>query len=118
MWLCLNDAFFSIVDPGDAAPPGSNGTCLLVRARIKGDLERYFPEAEILEDAGTDYRYRVIIKRAYVYELVTDSVTKINYTNFKDSVDSNTLLDLYHQFWDAAWSVQEKLRNALPTKRI
>ena len=42
MWLCLNDAFLSIV-----ALPGHPDE-LLVRARIAGDIERLFPAAQVI----------------------------------------------------------------------
>ena len=33
-----------------------------MRARVKGDVERVFPNAETFEDLNADYRYRALIK--------------------------------------------------------
>ena len=55
MWLCLNNAFLSIVDK-DCAPDE-----LLVRARRDGDIERVFPKAEVEVTLGNDYRCRARI---------------------------------------------------------
>ena len=34
---------------------------LLVRARIKGDIEKIFPEADVFEDDSADYKYLSLI---------------------------------------------------------
>ena len=44
MWIQFNNAFLSIVENRD------NKLELLVRARIKGDIEKIFPEADVFED--------------------------------------------------------------------
>ena len=41
MWIQFNNAFLSIVENRD------NKLELLVRARIKGDIEKIFPEADV-----------------------------------------------------------------------
>lgn len=52
MWIFLNDSFLSIVQkPGDRDH-------ITVRARLRGDIEAVFPDAAVIEGAGTDYRFR------------------------------------------------------------
>lgn len=49
MWLFLDRSFLSIVDKGDPS-----GQTLVVRARQRGDIEAVFPDAQVIEGAGTD----------------------------------------------------------------
>ena len=55
MWVQFNNAFLSIVENRD------NKLELLVRARIKGDIEKIFPEADVFEDDSVEIiKYRVL----------------------------------------------------------
>ena len=58
MWIQFNNAFLSIVENRD------NKLELLVRARIKGDIEKIFPEVEVFENDSADYKYRALISKA------------------------------------------------------
>ena len=60
MWIQFNNAFLSIVENRD------NKLELLVRARIKGDIEKIFPEADVFEDDSADYKYRAFISKVKV----------------------------------------------------
>ena len=55
MWIQFNNAFLSIVENR------GNKLELLVRARIKGDIEKIFPEADVFADDSADYKYRAFI---------------------------------------------------------
>lgn len=101
MWICLNNAFFSIVDtklPGDK---------LLVRARRKGDIERVFPGAKVTRSPGRDYLYRAPISREAVALTIADQVRSIAYDNFKNSVRDDKLHSAYSGFWGIMSRVQE-----------
>ena len=50
MWIQLNNAFLSIVENRKKT------TELLVRARVRGDIEKVFPEADVFEDNNADYK--------------------------------------------------------------
>ena len=80
MWIQFNNAFLSIVENRE------NTTELLVRGRVKGDIEKVFPEADVFEDNNADYKYRAFISKAIVAEKIMLKVTEINYDNFKNSV--------------------------------
>ena len=77
------------------------GDTLLVRARIDGDIERVFPAADVIEGAGTDYRYRARVSRAEVTQAMTDAVEAIDYGNFKNSIPkySKDRHDAYMSVW-------------------
>ena len=76
MWIQFNNAFLSIVENRD------NKLELLVRARVKGDIEKIFPEADVFEDDSADYKYRAFISKAKVAARMMLKMTEINYDNF------------------------------------
>ncbi len=76
MWVFLSDVFVSIVAP----KPDSGidpSQFLIVRARVKGDIERLFPGAKVMVDAGTDYRFRAIVLASTVARTMADAVHAI-----------------------------------------
>lgn len=101
MWVFLNDAFLSIV-----ADPHSDK--LLVRARLPGDIEQTFPEAEVIEGAGTDYRFRAWINREAVADTLHQQVLRIDYNNFKASVKDHSRHDTYMDVWEVMYRAQKQ----------
>lgn len=94
MWVCLNDAFFSIVDK-ECGPDE-----LLVRARRPGDIERVFPGAKVKKSPGTDYLFRAVLPRSAVAHAISSEVMAVGYSNFKNSVRDPKLHDAYAAFWN------------------
>ena len=93
MWIQFNNAFLSIVENRD------NKLELLVRARIKGDIEKIFPEADVFEDYSADYKYRAFISKTKVAARMMLKMTEINYENFKNSVKEITRKNAYSNVW-------------------
>lgn len=93
MWICLNDAFFSIV-----TAPGQPDH-LLVRARRQGDLQRVFPGHAVQRTPGRDYLYRATIPRMDVANALAEEVFGLAYPNFKNSVREPRLHDAYARVW-------------------
>jgi hypothetical protein len=104
MWVCLNNSFLSIVQNRN------NLEQLLVRSRRKGDIEKVFPEAKVIQEAGSDYRYRAFINRDNVANAIAREVSNIDYGNFKNSVRDHDLHDAYSDFWLIMYTLQEKER--------
>jgi hypothetical protein len=104
MWVCLNNSFLSIVQNRN------NLEQLLVRSRRKGDIEKVFPEAKVIQEAGSDYRYRAFINRDNVANAIAREVSNIDYGNFKNSVRDHDLHDAYSDFWLIMYKLQEKER--------
>ena len=77
MWLYMKNAFYSIV-----ADPDSKRK-LIVRARLAGDIERHFPQAEVREYSGTDYRYRASLPKSQVAETMRNQIAEIGYEHFQ-----------------------------------
>lgn len=107
MWLCLNNAFLSVVDKATA--PG----CLMVRARVAGHIEAVFPGAVVQRTEGNDYLFRAEIARGEVAARVAEAIMEIDYNNFKNSVKANRLHDAY----SAVWGVMGKLQPGGPYSR-
>ena len=76
---------------------------LLVRARCKGDIERVFKSAEVLEHMGTDYAYRAILPREVVQAAIMREISGIHYPNFKASVRELWRHDAYMEVWTSLW---------------
>lgn len=98
MWICLNRAFLSIVEP----ERGTNGASptLLVRARRPGDIESVFPGVKVEKRPERDYLFRALVPREAVAEAVANEVRGISYNNFKASVSNKKLHDAYAGFWN------------------
>jgi len=99
----LNNAFLSIVENRN------NKDELLVRARIEGDIERVFPEANSFQDEQADYKYRAFVLRKEVEKVIALKVTEINYGNFKDSIspEDRSRHDAYLSVWSEMYKTQK-----------
>lgn len=80
MWIFTPTSFVSIV--AHRTKPG----VLLVRARLKGDIERLFPGSKEIETPNADYRFRAEIARGRVTELVREQLTALDYDNVKAAI--------------------------------
>ena len=102
MWVLLNNAFFSIVKNRNKKNE------LLVRARIKGDIEQVFPEANTFEDKNADYRYRAFIETSIVVDKISNEIFKIDYDNFKNSIskDDFSRTIAYGNVWKELYKLQ------------
>jgi hypothetical protein len=108
MWIFQNNSFVSIVAHKDL--PGQ----LLVRSRIKGDIEKAIPSAEVFEDTAADYRYRAIVAKDVVQEAIMKSISEIDYPNFKNSIahsDGNR-----HDAYMGVWQVMARAFGAFGRK--
>lgn len=105
MWVFLNDAMFSFVqDRKDKKK-------LVCRARVRGDIEKVFPGADVKETIDSDYRFRAWLDRDVVAVAMTQEVGRIDYENFKGSIapDDKDRHDAYLGVWSAMNRLQEKL---------
>ncbi len=64
---------------------------LHIRARIAGDVERLFPEADVMETPHGDYyRFRCSVSKERVADAVARRIRAIDYTSFAEAVESRT----------------------------
>lgn len=107
MWIFLKDAFLSIVEPSGRGKYDPD-KFIMVRARIKGDIEKVFPGFKVVVDNGTDYKYRAFVLRSDVAHVMSAQVMGINYPNFKDSVGNSRRHDAYMRVWSVMADEQER----------
>jgi hypothetical protein len=107
MWVFLSDAMFSIVQPNEDRPD-----LLIVRARFENDIQKVFPRATVAVTPRSDYRYRTVVDREEVAAAMAHEVRRIDYPNFKDSVDGRDRRrhDAYLGVWTAMYRAQEEER--------
>jgi hypothetical protein len=107
MWLFTSNAMLSIVDPAPELPANA-APRLLVRARIKGDIEAVFPAAKVTCTPSRDYRFRALLPRAEVAAAIAEQVASIGYPNFKGSVHENGRHDAYLGVWGVMHREQQR----------
>lgn len=79
---------------------------LLVRARLPLDILNVFPTAKVHKTPASDYRYRAVLTRAEVAEVIAQRVRNIDYTNFKDSIHD----EVYHAACFDVWATMHRLQ--------
>lgn len=101
MWIAMNNGFVSITQPRASAVPARLKLIdpLQVRARKARHLTALFPGAEIFENVGTDYQFRVFVERTAIAERIAQVIGGLNYDNFKNSVREDALHDAYSNIW-------------------
>jgi hypothetical protein len=99
MWVLSTRGFFSAVQDGEDAGR------VLVRARVRGDLERLaeiLPHLERWHDPDADYAWRALVdRREWAYALGV-MAGEIDYRNFKDAVadrQGRTRAGVYGKVW-------------------
>ena len=103
MWVFLNNSFLSIVENRN------NKEELLVLSRVRGDIDKIFPDSNIFEMENSDYKYRSYIKKIEVSEKIREIVTNINYDNFKNSISKSE--DQRHSSYLNVWNEMRKLQS-------
>ena len=102
MWICFNDAFVSaVLDPSD-----KSDNTIMLRARNKKHLKNLLPNNKILEDVGTDYKYRTFLSKTSFANLLSERIMDLDYFNFKNSVENDRLHELYSKIWYAGMNYQ------------
>ena len=102
MWIFMNDAMLSIVE--HRGKPDH----LLVRGRIKGDIERVFPDVCAKYTPLSDYGYRADVHRDAVSSVLKTKIENISYDNFKSSVSEPDRSDAYYGVWDCMYKEQHR----------
>jgi hypothetical protein len=103
MWIYSKNAFVSVVQ--DRNDP----EVLIVRSRVKGDLEELWPDAAVEETPYADYGFRTRLGRKEVALAVAKQVMEIDYTNFKDNITDKRRKPFYLVVWHAMWEMQDAL---------
>ncbi len=103
MWVFLRDAFISVTEHE------SERRLLRVRARMRGDLDRLFPEADIAETIDRDYRFATSLPRERVAQVISLHVSKLDYGTFFEAIPNEDRKQAYIQVWGAMYEEQNRL---------
>ena len=113
MWIYTTDGAYSVVrkDWG-----------LMVRSRVKGDLEKLFPKKihhRIILTPDADYLYRILVSRDAFEEAMIKAMRRIDYFNFKDTVHKKDKrrVAYYTRIWAIMYQMQDAFRPWLPKKQ-
>lgn len=105
MWIFLKDGFFSVIEHPDSKKH------VVIRARVKGDIEKVFPEnggVEMTEDS--DYRFRAPMTKDRFASHIAQQATLINYKNFKNSINDKERREYwYEEVWNTMANMQDHL---------
>jgi hypothetical protein len=107
MWVVMNDSYISAVQDR------TNKMNLVVRARVREDLENTFPtlKEQIIESTDSDYRFRLFVTKQFFCGVMNTKIMDIDYDNFKNSVKQNWRHTAYFAIWTIMYNVQKKLYN-------
>tara|TARA_B100001094_G_scaffold201103_1_gene195107 strand:+ start:3933 stop:4262 length:330 start_codon:yes stop_codon:yes gene_type:complete len=105
MWIVMNDSYISAVQDRN------NKMNLVVRARVREDLENAFPslKQDIIESTDSDYRFRLFMSKQFLCGVMNTKIMNIDYDNFKNSVKQNWRHDAYLAIWSIMYKVQQNL---------
>lgn len=119
MWIFTVFGFYSVIEHRD------DKKLVLIRARIKGDLERlrdrYFKTekgevrlGEITCTPAADYPYRALAWKDEFAQAMMHMAEDVNYTNFKSAVSKESSWerhDLYMKVWSIMKGAESILRD-------
>jgi len=111
MWIFTKHGFYSVVKKGCADDE------LLVRSRQKADLinlgKKLGIKIQIRDGAGSDYRYRSVLKKVDLAKYLAETVSELDYSNFKDTVPKRDFLrqEAYLRCWEALLDWQQSSQN-------
>jgi hypothetical protein len=98
MWIFTDTSFVSIVRPKNGK--GRKDT-LVVRGRVKGDIEALFPKAKVRVTPARDYLYRALISRKVVAEVLAKKIMDIDYDNYKYAITDKA--EARHDAYLSVW---------------
>jgi hypothetical protein len=103
VWIFHPDGFCSVVI--DRQRPGN----LHCRGRVKGDLEKLFPEfkKDVTVSPERDYRFRLSVPRTYVAQKMREAVEFIDYDNFKHACPPDRQSP-YLRVWNVMFNLQDE----------
>lgn len=108
MWIASKDGFVSIVQNRDLMDT------LMVRARVKKDLLSLFAEERIVETPEADYRFRVLVPKREMANMLAERIMDINYPNFKSEIvgiqEQRDKLSAYHDIWSVMWNYGKQVK--------
>lgn len=111
MWIYTNKGMVSVVEHREMK------THLLLRARHPSHIKAFIgtvENIEIFELDDADYRYRALITRIDFQRMMLDSISKITYPDFKESIPKTNEGNI---FYNACYKAWHAMNNAFPNEK-
>lgn len=112
MWLITTSGFLSIVRNLNSTRPDD---ALLVRGRVRADLERFADFAAgqgarptVVESPDADYGFRLTTSREVLAAFVAERVAALDYPNFKSEIYKTD--PVREKVYEDAWAVLHGLK--------
>jgi len=100
VWIFTVQGFIAVSQDGDS---GQIAVC----ARRLDHIKALFPDAEITESDGSDYKYRATVAPEQLADMLRQQVERINYPHFADALAD-------HAYYDACQIVADAMRRLQP----
>lgn len=101
MWIFNNDSFVSVVEDW------ADSSMVYVRARRQIDIINFVGDLdipyEIKHTPKNDYHYRIHLSKNMLSKVLLDQASRIDYSNFKDSIDDNDLHHFAAETWNSGY---------------
>ena len=101
MWIFLQDSFVTI------SQDANQRDRFMIRARVAGDIEKYFPKAEVIVMDDADFRFRAFVAKRRVIEVMSRAIAGIEYTSFKSGIKDRCRKWFYNQVWSIMADMQD-----------
>jgi hypothetical protein len=109
MWIFAKHGFLSLVQHENCPYH------LLVRGRVSGDIQNFFPAAQVQRTEKRDYLFRAVLSKEQVAKRIALAVADIDYcgalgTSFKASITDKRRAPYYLNVWDTMAEMQDRLK--------
>ena len=101
MWIFLQDSFVTI------SQDANQRDRFMIRARVAGDIEKFFPKAQVIRMDDADFLFRAFIPKQRVIEVLSSAIGNIEYTSFKGGVKDKCRAWYYAQVWAIMADMQD-----------
>lgn len=111
MWIFMQDAFLSVTEHE------SEPRLYVIGARVRGDIEHVFPEADVIEAVDGDYRFCTSLPRDRVVQAISLRLGKIKYPMFHTMISDAERKAAYINVWGAMYDEQQRLYGPPPADK-
>jgi hypothetical protein len=101
MWIFTQDSFLTVSQDRNRRDQ------FMVRARVAGDIEKYFPEAEVIRTHDADFLFRAFIEKDRVVEVLSRAIGNIDYMSFKGGIKNPARKWFYERIWSVTCGMQD-----------
>jgi hypothetical protein len=102
MWIFTKHGFISV------SQHKKEEEQFMIKSRVRTPLDILWPESKISILPEADYRFRISIPKTEAMEVLSDLISSIDYSNFKNACEEDAA---YHRvltkIWEKLWMYQD-----------